>query len=76
MDAEAQVSAARGTNLCMTICNIIIKAALCFIQPISVSPLYDGKVEGGNSGVAGALAECVTHQSLRPKHSVWIAVFG
>lgn len=32
--AEALVSATQGTNPCMTICNIIKKSVVCFIQPI------------------------------------------
>lgn len=32
-----------------------------------MSPVCDGKVgKGGSAGFAGALAECVTHQSPRP----------
>ncbi len=31
-----------------------------------MSPVCDGRVEKGGSGVAGAPAECVTHQSPRP----------
>ena len=44
-----------------------------------MSPVCDGKVEKAGargSGVAGAPAECVTHQSSEARRSVWIAVFG
>lgn len=52
--AEVLVSAARGTNPCVTICNIIKKSVLCFIQPIRANQCEPSVWwEGGEGGLRG-----------------------
>lgn len=77
--AEALVSAARGTNPCVTMCNIIKKSVLCFIQPIRANQCEPSVWwEGGKGGFRGCWGPgWVCYSSVsEARRSVWIAVFG
>lgn len=84
--AEALVSAARGTSPCVTICNIIKKSVLCFIQAIRANQSESSVGWGGRKG-GGGLWGCwglsrVCYSSVSPSSElcldccVWIEQIG